>query len=135
MALDFLTAAERELIKSDFHDLTTDPQVAVPLTYQRYTGRGAFVPGTGIVETYAGSAITAFRAPISEFEIAESAGVYQVGDYRYLIEAASIGYGANTKDRIIDGAVTRFVVNFDNDPIQGSVFYSTVARDVGSATL
>lgn len=134
MATDFLTAAERELILNDIHDLVTDEHMAVPGTYYRFVSAGTFVPTVGQVPQFIGSPITTFRAPIAEFEVEESAGMYQLGDYRYIIEAAQIGYKAITLDRIYDEGM-RFVVNVKRDPVQGSIFYSVVARDVGQSNL
>lgn len=134
MATDFLTSAERELILNDVHDLVTDEQMSVPGTYYRFTSAGTFVPTVGQVPQFIGSPISAFRTPVNEFEVAESAGMYELGDYRYLIEAAQIGYKAITLDRIYDEGM-RFVVNIQRDPVQGSVFFSIVARDVGLSNI
>mgnify|MGYP001606124955 CR=1 FL=1 len=134
MATDFLTAAERELILNDIHDVVTDEQISVPGTYYRFVSAGTFVPTVGQVPTFSGSPISTFRVPLDEFEVAASAGMYQVGDYRYLIEAAQIGYKAITLDRIYDEGL-RFVVDVQRDPIQGSVFFSIVARDVGQSSI
>ena len=129
MALDFLTAREKTLITGDFSDLVADTQIGVAITYKAFSSKGAFSPTTGkVTETYTDSSINAFRMPLSDREVRDSGGKYQVGDYRYFIRVSDIAT-PKKDDRVVDGSVTRYVITWSVDPLR--VFHSLVARNLG----
>lgn len=130
MATDFLTAVEKTLMTDDFNDLIGDASVGVSITYRPFSSKAAFAPSTGkVVETYStDQTINAFRAPVSEREIATSGGKYQAGDWRYLIRVADVAT-PKKDDRIIDGSITRYIVGFTTDPLR--IMHSITVRSLG----
>lgn len=130
MATDFLTTREKTLITDDFNDLISDASVGVSITYRPFSSKAAFAPSTGkVAETYStDQTINTFRTPISEQEIADSAGKYQVGDWRYLIRVADVAT-PKKDDRIIDGSITRYLISFGTDSLR--IYHSIVARNLG----
>ena len=124
--MDFVTAEEKTLITNDFADLVGDAQTQVAITYKVFSSRGSFNATTGVVsETYTSSNINTFRFPLSEKEIRDSGGVYQAGDYRYMMQTADIAT-PKKDDRIIDGSVTRYPFEWSTDPL--NIFHVLVAR-------
>lgn len=130
MSTDFLTAEELQLIKDDFRDLTTDPQVGRTITYNTFTGKGTFDPSTGkVIPTFTSVSVSTFRFPLDEMEIQNSNGHYQVGDYRYMVRITDIG-SPKKDDRITDGSATKYVLESSVDSI--GIFYTIVARSLSN---
>lgn len=129
MPTDFVTANEKTLMTADFKDLIGDASVGVSITYQPFSSKAAFSGTTGkVVETYgANQTINAFRAPLTDEEIANSNGKYQVGDWRYMIRTADVAT-VKKDDRLVDSGTTRYVVNFAYDPLY--IFHSLVVRNI-----
>lgn len=129
MALDFLTAREKDLITEDFSNLVANTQLKVSITYKTFSSKAAFAPTTGkVTETYTNSIINAFRMPLSDREVQDSAGRYQVGDYRYFIRVSDVAT-VKKDDRLVDASITRYVISFFTDPVK--VFHTLVARNLG----
>ena len=126
MALDFITAEEKQMMTDDFADIVADEQLQTEITYKVFTSRGTFSATTGQVsETYTNSTLDSVKFSLTEAEIRNSGGAYQKGDYRYMIKTADI---ATTKkdDRIVDGSTTRYPFDWSTDPL--NIFHTIVAR-------
>lgn len=128
MATDFLTAEEKTLIVADFGDLINDPEVGVDITYEVFVSKGAFNPSTGQVTlTFTSFPLRAFRSALRDREIAESGGLYQSGDVRYLIRRSDV-VAPKKDDRIIDGIKTRYVIEVGTDV--SDTFHAVVGRNL-----
>lgn len=126
--MDFLTAREKTLITEDFGDLTNDTQTGISVTYKSFTSKAAFNPQSGsIVSTYASSTIQAFRSPLTDKEVFESGGRYQLGDIRYLVAVSDIS-NPKKDDEITDSGKLRLVYEHSTDPL--SIFHSIIARNL-----
>lgn len=126
--MDFLDDAELALIRQDVRDLTQDTQIGGTVIYQSWVSKGTFDPNTSTISTiYAGTWVPTYKMPVSENEVIESDGHYQMGDYRYYFSYLDI-IAPKKDDRIIDGT-TRYVVGFTTDSIKA--FHSIVMRNLG----
>ena len=126
--MDYVTVEERQLITDDFSDLVGDAECQVAITYRVFVSRGTFNPATGIIsETYTNSSINSFRFPLREDEIINSGGIYQKGDYRYMMRVSDIAT-PKKDDRLIDGSVTRYPFEWSTDPL--NIFHVLVARKI-----
>lgn len=126
--MDFLDDAELALIRQDVRDLTLDPQIGGSVVYQSWVSKGTFDPNTSIIsDIYAGTWVSTYRMPVSEDEIVNSDGHYQMGDYRYYFSCLDI-VTPKKDDRIIDGN-TRYVKGFTTDSIEA--FHSVVVGNLG----
>ena len=129
MATDFLTVEEKALIVADFGDLIDDTEVGVTVTYQVFVSKGAFDPATGqIALTFTSSSLRTFRSALRDREVQESGGLYQSGDVRYLIKRSDIT-SPKKDDRIVDGAITRYVIEAGTDV--SDTFHAIVCRNLG----
>ncbi len=130
--LDFVFPTEATLIAQDALGVTTDPQLARPITYRRYTGR-TFTPSTGLwTPSYDLASLTAIRSILSAAEVAAAAGVYKTGDVRYLIAAATLAAAPDDDDQILTAEGDLFdLVRWDTDPV--GAFYRLVMRQVKAA--
>jgi protocatechuate 3,4-dioxygenase beta subunit len=129
VALDFLNTDELGQIREDLMGLVTDPQTGGSVIYQSFVSKGSFNPNTGGVPlVFAGTWVDMYRRPISEFEVENSGGRYQVGDYIYYAPV-EILILPKKDDRLVDGGQTRYVVSFTTDSIE--VFHSLVCRNLG----
>ncbi len=133
--LDFVMPSEVALIQADAHGVVADPQLGVSITYRSYQSR-TFTPSTGVwTPTYAdqstivdGSPLRAIRSLINAREAAASQGIYQAGDVRYLITRADLLTVPGTDDRVVEGAYTYDMVDWQSDPV--SAFWRLVMRRV-----
>ena len=126
--VDFLTQAELDLIRSDALSLVTDPQLSGSVIYQSFVGRGTFDPSTGkIVQTFAGTWVNSYKRLLTESEIDPTQGRYQLGDYIYYALVTQITL-PKKDDRLIDGAHTRYVLEYSTDSI--AVYHALVCRNV-----
>ena len=127
--LDFLTTDELDLIQSDLMDLVTDPQTGGSVIYQSFVSRGTFDPNTRrITENFAGTWVNIYNRPISEDEVSNAGGRYQLGDYIYYVPVELITL-PKKDDRLVDGGQTRYVVGFSTDSIE--TYHSLVCRNLG----
>ena len=126
--IDFLLPEERTLIGEDVTGVTSDPQLAILVTYKNFIDR-IFVPATGIqTPNYtnttlnsAGAALRAIRNSLPTREVVASDGLYQMGDVRYTFARSDLPILPtlpNREDRIVDNGVTYEVVSWDTDPVE-----------------
>ena len=126
MALDFLTAEEKQMMTDDASDMIDDEQLQTVVTYKTFVSRGTFSATTGQVsETYTNSTVNTVRFPLAEAEIRNSGGAYQKGDYRYVLKTADVAT-PKKDDRILEGSVTRYPFDWSTDPL--NIFHTIIAR-------
>lgn len=129
--LDFLMPTELALILQDAAGITSDPQIAQPITYKSFQGR-TFVPSTGLwTSTFTDYSIRAIRNTLSAAELAVAGGQYQGDDIRYLIAQVDIPEPQDD-DLLVSADGSRYrMVGWDTDPI--NAFWAIVVRLVKSA--
>lgn len=122
---DFLTVAESAQISTDLDSLMTDPQIRLDIVYRTYTGR-TFTPSTGaMTPSYTDTQFGVVKEELSAREVQAGAGLYRVGDARFLVRRASHSATPNREDRLAitatipvpDGTETYEIVNWGSDPI------------------
>jgi hypothetical protein len=139
--VDFLTQAERNLMGQDILDIVNDPQIQGTVLYKSYVGAGQFDPVTGsILASFAGTWINIVRRRLDETE--DELGLvvsgvkpggaearFQIGQFRYLIPAVTIGV-IKKDDRIVDGGKEQYVISYQTDAL--GIYHAVTVRNLSN---
>ena len=125
---DFLTARESTDITNDLADFMDDQQVSRAITYRDYQSVTRTVSTGAITPVYTDSSIRGVRTELNAQQVIAGGGLYQAGDFHYMIAQSDLSATPNREDRIVDGADTYEIVHWAADPL--SMTWRVIARRV-----